>query len=248
MAAAVVGGVVGSFLNVCIHRLPLGMSVARPGSSCPSCGRPLVWFDNIPIVSYLALAGRCRTCHTAISVRYPLVEAVTAAMFAALLWHFGPGALLASKLVFGCLLLMLFAIDLEHHVLPNVLTVPGIIAGFLFSTIAEPGWMASLAGIVLGGGSLWLLYEVWLAIRREEALGFGDVKMLAMIGAFLGWRLMLLALVLASFAGSLVGLVILAARKGSMKSALPFGTFLALGAAIAATLGQGVIDWYLRFW
>jgi leader peptidase (prepilin peptidase)/N-methyltransferase len=150
--------------------------------------------------------------------------------------------------VFGCLLLVLFAIDLEHQLLPNVLTVPGIIAGFLFSTVAEPGWMASLAGIVLGGGSLWLLYEVWLAIRREEALGFGDVKMLAMIGAFLGWRLMLLALVLASFAGSLIGLIILAARKGTMKSALPFGTFLAAGAAIAATLGQGVIDWYLRFW
>jgi leader peptidase (prepilin peptidase)/N-methyltransferase len=248
VAAAVVGGVVGSFLNVCIHRLPLGMSIVRPGSCCPSCGRRLAWFDNIPILSYVALAGRCRSCRTAISVRYPLVEAVTAAMFAAGLWHFGPGVLLASKLVFGCLLLVLFAIDLEHQVLPNVLTVPGIIAGFLFSTVAEPGWMASLAGIVLGGGSLWLLYEVWLAIRREEALGFGDVKMLAMIGAFLGWRLMLLALVLASFAGSLIGLIILAARKGTMKSALPFGTFLAAGAAIAATLGQGVIDWYLRFW
>ena len=196
-------------------------------------------------MSYLALRGRCRTCRGRISARYPIVEALTAAMFAGAAWYYGPTMLLASRLVLGCALIVLFAIDLEHYILPNVITVPGIIAGFVFSLVTEPGWFDSLVGIVVGGGALWGMFEIYRLIRHEEGLGFGDVKMLAMIGAFIGWRLTLIALIVASVAGSLVGLALILSGRGSMKSALPFGTFLALGAAFAAVLGPGLLTWYL---
>jgi leader peptidase (prepilin peptidase)/N-methyltransferase len=138
--AALIGAVIGSFLNVCIHRLPRGSSVVWPSSACPTCGQHLSWFENIPILSYAVLRGRCRTCKAAISSRYPIVEAATAAMFAAGWWYYGPGPLLVSRLVFGCALIVLFAIDLEHHLLPNVITLPFIVVGFLFSFVTPPGW------------------------------------------------------------------------------------------------------------
>jgi leader peptidase (prepilin peptidase)/N-methyltransferase len=246
LTAAIFGAIIGSFLNVCIYRLPLGKSIVRPGSACARCGRSLAWVDTIPIVSYLALGGRCRGCQAAISGRYPIVEALTALMFAAGWWYYGPGLLLVSRLVFGCALIVLFAIDLEHYILPNVITLPGIVVGFLLSAIGgEPGWVSSLIGIVAGGGFLWLMIEVWYLVRRVEGLGFGDVKMMAMIGAFLGWQLSLVTLVLASLAGSLLGLGLIAAGRAEMSTKLPFGTFLALGCAGAATVGQPLINWYL---
>jgi leader peptidase (prepilin peptidase)/N-methyltransferase len=249
LAAAIFGAVVGSFLNVCIYRLPLGKSVVWPGSACARCGRSLSWFENIPIVSYLALRGRCRSCRAAISGRYPVVEALTALMFAAGWWYYGPGVLLVSRLVFGCALIVLFAIDLEHYILPNVITLPGIVVGFLLSAIGgEPGWLSSLLGIVAGGGFLWLVIEVWYLVRKVEGMGFGDVKMMAMIGAFLGWQLTFVTLVLASLAGSLLGLALIALGRGEMSTKLPFGTFLALGCALAATVGQPLVNWYLGFW
>jgi leader peptidase (prepilin peptidase)/N-methyltransferase len=244
--AAAFGAVVGSFLNVIIYRLPLGKSVVWPSSACPHCGRELLWYENVPVVSFLALRARCRTCRAPISFRYPFVEALAAAMFAAAWWYYGPGALLASRLVFGCMLIALFAIDLEHHLLPNAITLPGIVAGLTFSFFAEPGWLASLVGAVAGGGALFAIAEAYYRIRREEGLGMGDVKMLAMIGAFLGWKLALVTLMMASLAGSVVGLALIASRRGTMKYALPFGTFLALGAAIAASVGSDLLAWYLR--
>ena len=243
--AAVFGSIIGSFLNVCIHRLPRHESIVWPASACPHCHRRLEWYENVPVIGYLALRGRCRTCGGPISPRYPIVEALTAVMFAGAVWYYGPSMLLVSRLVFGCALIVLFAIDLEHYILPNVITVPGIIAGFLFSLITEPGWFDSLIGIVVGGGALWAMFEGYRLIRHEEGLGFGDVKMLAMIGAFIGWRLTLLALIVASFAGSLAGVTLIMSGRGNMKSALPFGTFLALGAAFAAVVGPGLLDWYL---
>jgi leader peptidase (prepilin peptidase)/N-methyltransferase len=243
--AGAFGAAIGSFLNVCIYRLPLRQSIVRPRSACPHCGRELAWYENLPILSYLVLRGRCRTCRGPISIRYPIVEALTAAMFAGAAWYYGPSVLLVSRLVFGCALIVLFAIDLEHYILPNAITVPGIIVGFLFSLFAEPGWVDSLIGIVVGGGALWLMFEAYRLIRHEEGLGFGDVKMLAMIGAFIGWRLTLMALTAASFLGSALGLALIATGRGNMKSALPFGTFLALGAAFAAVLGPELLAWYL---
>jgi leader peptidase (prepilin peptidase) / N-methyltransferase len=243
--AAAFGAVVGSFLNVCIYRLPIGKSIVWPSSACPRCGRELLWYENIPILSYLLLGGRCRTCGARISLQYPLVELVTAAVFAAAWWYFGPGPLLASRLVFGCALIVLFAIDLEHHLLPNAITLPLIVVGFIFSFFTEPGWLSSLIGMIVGGGVLWMIAEAYYRIRHEEGLGMGDVKMLAMIGAFLGWQLTLLALMLASLSGTLIGLGLIVTRRGGMKYALPFGTFLALGAAAAGTFGPRLLEWYV---
>ena len=247
VVAGVLGSIVGSFLNVCIHRLPRGQSVVWPASACPACHRSLSWFENIPLVSYLVLGARCRTCRARIAVRYFVVEAITAAMFVAAWWYYGPSALLVSRLLFGCALLTLFAIDLEHHLLPNTITLPGIVVGFVFSFVTEPGWIASLLGILLGGGVLYAIAEVYYRVRHEEGLGMGDVKMLAMIGAFIGWKLTLMTLMMASVAGSIIGVLVIAARRGDMKYALPFGTFLAVGAALAATVGMPLLDWYLRF-
>ncbi len=247
VAFAAFGAIVGSFLNVCIYRLPLRKSIMWPSSACPHCGRELSWYENIPVVSFLALRAKCRTCHAPIAIRYPVVEALTAALFALGWWHYGPGALLASRLVFGCALLVLFAIDLEHHLLPNAITLPGIAVGLAFSLFTEPGWQASLIGALAGGGVLFAAAEAYYRIRHEEGLGMGDVKMLAMVGAFLGWKLALVTLMMASLAGSVVGVALIASRRGTMKYALPFGTFLALGAAAAATIGPSALDWYLGF-
>ena len=243
--AAAFGAVVGSFLNVCIYRLPLDKSVVWPASACPYCGRLLSWYENIPVLSWLALRARCRTCAAPIGIRYPIIEALTATMFGFAWWYYGPGVLLASRLVLGCALIVLFAIDLEHQLLPNAITLPGIIVGVVFSFFAEPGWMASLIGVLVGGGVLYGVAEVYYRVRHEEGLGMGDVKMLAMVGAFLGWKLTLLTLMLASLSGTVIGLSLVASGRGGMKYALPFGTFLALGAAAAATVGSPLLTWYL---
>ena len=246
--AAAFGAVTGSFLNVCIYRLPLGKSIVWPASACPRCGRELSWFENIPVASFLVLRARCRSCRAPIGWRYPLVETLTALLFAFAWWYFGPGMLLVSRLVFGCALIVLFAIDLEHHLLPNVITLPGIVVGLVFSFFTEPGWIASLIGIAFGGGLLFLIAEAYYRVRHEEGLGMGDVKMLAMIGAFVGWKLTLVTLMMASVAGSLIGILLIVTRRGDMKYALPFGTFLALGAGAAATVGPDLLAWYLRQW
>jgi leader peptidase (prepilin peptidase) / N-methyltransferase len=246
--AAAFGAVTGSFLNVCIYRLPLGKSIIWPASACPHCRRELSWFENIPVASFLVLRARCRSCRAPIGWRYPLVETLTALLFAFAWWYFGPGMLLVSRLVFGCALIVLFAIDLEHHLLPNVITLPGIIVGFAFSFVTEPGWVASLIGIAFGGGVLYLIAETYYRVRHEEGLGMGDVKMLAMIGAFVGWKLTLVALMMASVSGSVIGLLLIVTRRGDMKYALPFGTFLAIGSAVAATVGPALLDWYLRWY
>lgn len=247
LAAGALGLAVGSFLNVCIYRLPLGKSLAWPPSACPACGRTLRWFENVPVFAWLALGGRCRTCRTTISAVYPVVEAFTAAMFAWAWWQYGPGWMLVSRLLFGCALVVLFFIDLRHRILPNAITLPGTAIGFLLSLIGPPGWVSSLIGIVLGGLVPFVIAELYYRLRGDEGLGMGDVKMLAMIGAFLGWPLMFLTLVLASFLGSSFGLGLIALRRGDMKSSMPFGTFLTIAAFASVLAGQGIIDWYLGY-
>ncbi len=245
---AAFGAVVGSFLNVCIYRLPRGASIVWPASACPHCGRSLAWFENIPLASWAALRGRCRTCRAPIAIRYPIIEATTAALFVACWWLYGPGVLFASRLVFGCALIVLFAIDLEHQLLPNTITLPGIVVGFAFSLFGPPGWAASLIGLLLGGGVLYGVAAAYFWWRKEEGLGMGDVKMLAMVGAFLGWKLALVTLMLASLAGSIIGVALIALKGRDMKYALPFGTFLAIGAGLAATIGPWLLDWYVGQW
>ena len=249
LLAGLLGLSVGSFLNVCIYRLPLEQSLAYPPSRCMSCDRRLRWFENIPVFAWIALGGKCRTCRTPIPPVYPLVEAFTGAMFVLAAWHYGPGWLLFSRLLLGCALIVLFFIDLHHRILPNVITVPGTVIGFILSFVTPPGWVSSLIGLVLGGLIPLALAEAYLRIRKVEGLGMGDVKMLALIGAFLGWQQMLLTLALGSFLGSIVGVGLIVARKGDMKFALPFGTFLAIAAMVAAAAGDAVIAWYVgRYW
>lgn len=245
---ALIGASIGSFLNVCIYRLPRRESLMWPASHCTSCGRTLAWYENVPIVGWLALRGRCRTCGERISIIYPIVELVTAIVFVSGYLIYGWTPLLAARLLFACAMIVLFVIDLQHQILPNVITVPGIVIGFFLSVFLPPGWISSLVGIVLGGGVLFAIMEGYARARGFEGLGMGDVKMLAMIGAFLGWPLMLLTLVLASFAGSLVGVGLMAAQRGGMKTALPFGTFLAVGALVAAVAGDAILDWYLSLY
>jgi leader peptidase (prepilin peptidase)/N-methyltransferase len=242
------GTVVGSFLNVCIHRLPLRKSLMWPGSHCPQCESPVKPYDNIPILGYLWLRGRCRSCKAPISIQYPIIEIVTGVVFLGAYLLFDSPLILIQRLLFACAMIVLFVIDLEHRILPDVITLPGIVLGFVFSLFLPPGWRDSLIGLVLGGGSLWLIGELYFRVRHEEGMGFGDVKMLAMIGAFVGWKLMLLTLVLSSFLGSIIGVAMIAFDRGDMKYALPFGTFLALGAVVAATVGDRIITWYTAFY
>jgi leader peptidase (prepilin peptidase)/N-methyltransferase len=248
IAATALGLCVGSFLNVCIYRLPRGQSVVAPRSRCPKCGRSLGWFENIPVVSWLALRGRCRRCAAPISIQYPIVELVTALVWLAIVWQTPIGWVLASRLVLGTMLIVLFMIDLEHQLLPNIITLPGIVIGFLFSLVAPPGPLDSLLGILIGGGVLYGIAAAYYVLRKEEGMGMGDVKMLAMIGAFLGWRAVLLTLVLASFAGAVLGIAMMLFQRGNLRYALPFGTFLSLGAMVAMLFGEQLIAWYLAFY
>jgi leader peptidase (prepilin peptidase)/N-methyltransferase len=241
---AFLGLSVGSFLNVCIHRLPRGASVSRPPSRCPACGYQLRWYDNVPVLSYAWLRGRCRQCRAPISIRYPIVEIVTMLVFLLHLYVFGWTALMVVRVVFACALIALFAIDLEHHLLPNGITLPGIVVGLVTSTVVPPGIRDAIIGVLLGGGVLWAIGEAYFRYSGQEGMGGGDVKMLAMVGAFLGWKLVLVTLVLSSVAGSLIGILVIALRRGGMKYALPYGTFLALGALTASLVGDAIVTWY----
>lgn len=238
------GLAVGSFLNVVVHRLPREESLVSPGSRCPACGYALRAVENIPVVSYVVLLGRCRRCRARISVRYPLVELATAALFVAHYLVFGWTPLLAVRLLFAAGLVAMFAIDLEHHLLPDAITLPGIVAGLAASVFLPPGFLNALVGMLAGGGVLWLIGEAYYRYAGDEGMGGGDVKMLAMIGAFLGWQLVLLTLVLSSLAGAVIGLLVIATRRGGMKYALPYGTFLSVSAMIASLYGERIVRWY----
>lgn len=248
IALIVIGLCVGSFLNVCIYRLPRGGSLLRPRSRCPGCDYELTWYDNIPVISYAFLAGRCRRCRTRINPRYPIVELLTAVVFVLHFLVFGWTALLVVRLLFACALIVLFAIDLEHQILPNAITLPGLAAGLAFSLVFPPGVLDALLGALIGGGVLWIIGEAYYRFAGQEGMGGGDVKMLAMVGAFLGWQLVLLTIVLSSLSGALIGSLILATRRGGMKYAVPFGTFLAVGALTASLVGPELIAWYMSLY
>ena len=242
---AFLGMAIGSFLNVVIHRLPRGESVVSPGSRCPACGYSLRALDNIPVISYLMLLGRCRQCGVRISPRYPLVEIATGALFVLHYFVFGWTPLLAVRLLFAASLVALFAIDLEHHLLPDAITLPGVGAGLLASLFLPPGIRDALIGVIAGGGVLWLIGEAYYRYSGEEGMGGGDVKMLAMIGAFLGWQLVIVTLVFSSIAGSVIGILLIVTKRGGMKYALPYGTFLAIAALVASLAGAQIVDWYV---
>ena len=244
LVVALLGLAVGSFLNVCVHRLPRGASVVAPGSHCPACRRPIRWFDNVPVVSYLALQGRCRACRTPIGPVYPLVELATAGLFLLQWQALGLQPLLPVRLAFTAALVVLFVVDLRHHVLPNAITLPGIAVGLVCSLGLEPGGLGALAGAVGGGGALLGIAKVYALVRGREGLGMGDVKMLAMIGAFLGLPLAFVTLAWASLAGAVVGIGMIRTTGVGWQHPLPLGSFLAVAAVAASLAGEPFLDWY----
>jgi len=247
LIAALLSGLglaVGSFLNVVIYRLPHGASVAWPASHCTSCGRPLSWYENVPIVSWIALRGRCRTCHARISIQYPLVEAATAALFLAGYYAFGLTSLLPVRLAFACAMIVLFAIDFEHQILPNEITLPGVVIGLVLSIFLPPGWKSSVLGMLVGGLFPFLIAEIYLRVRGREGMGMGDFKMLAMVGAFLGWPLVWVTLIVACVLGIVIGGGVLLLSRRGMATRIPFGTFIAVAALVCAYAEPSVIRWY----
>jgi leader peptidase (prepilin peptidase)/N-methyltransferase len=237
----VLGLLIGSFLNVVIARLPEGKSVWGPRSVCPGCGTLIAWYDNIPVVSYLALRGRCRTCGMAISTRYPLIELATAGAFvvafvcAESMLDFAVDAVLLAALI------AITAIDLRHQLIPDVITLPGIVAGVLANlATGRVSWLDSVIGIAVGGGIFLVIILV-----TGGGMGGGDMKLGAMLGAFLGWQSGLLALLLGVLSGGGAAIVLLLLGRKGRKEAIPFGPFLALGGAIAAFWGDQIIAWYL---
>ncbi|MGH9874872.1 MAG: prepilin peptidase [Pyrinomonadaceae bacterium] len=271
VVVGVFGAIIGSFLNVVIHRLPLEESIVLPSSRCPSCGAVIAFYDNVPVLSYVLLSGRCRSCKVHISARYPAVEALTALLWVAVAWRDGLSFALPFDLIFVTAITALIFIDAEHMILPNAITYPGI--GFaLIARVAlpllmgvphfddlpmllngvlagMPIWAASLVGALIGalagGGSLWLMGWLWEKLRGVEAMGLGDVKMMFMVGAYLGWRLTILNLFVGVFSGSLIGIALMVRQgKRDLKMLLPFGVFLGIGAIAAVLFGSPIVEWY----
>ncbi|MGB8506952.1 MAG: prepilin peptidase [Pyrinomonadaceae bacterium] len=264
-AVAAIGAVIGSFLNVVIHRVPREESIVFPHSRCPACGTAIRPYDNVPVLSWLILRGRCRACHAPISPRYPAVEALTALLFALTYWlRSGFTLALPFDLIFVAAVFSLIFIDAEHMILPDVITLPGVVFAFVARALVPnlygvaflseghlahwPVWAVSLIGAALGalfgGGFLWLVGWLWKRLRGVEAMGFGDVKMMFMVGAFLGWPLTVLTLFFAVLSGSIIGVAIMLRRGRDMQMLLPFGIFLGLGTIFAMLFGQPFVEWY----
>ncbi|ABK98610.1 prepilin peptidase [Pelobacter propionicus] len=242
----ILGAVVGSFLNVCICRMPRDESVVSPPSHCPGCGYRIRWYDNIPLVSYLLLRGRCRGCREKISPRYPLVELLNALLSLALFLRFGPTLAFAVLFLFCSALVVITFIDLEHQIIPDEISLPGIVLGFIFSFFLRGhGWLNSLLGILLGGGSLLLVAYGYQLVTGKEGMGGGDIKLLAMMGAFLGWKSIPFIIFVSSLAGSVIGVSLMLIQKKDSKLAIPFGPYLALGALLYVFYGPRLISWYL---
>lgn len=266
----ILGALIGSFLNVVIHRVPREQSIVLPNSACPSCRTPLRAYDNIPILSFLILRGKCRTCKKPISIRYPIVEALTAGLFVLVTIHDGVSFALPFDLVFVAALVALVFIDAEHMLLPNVITYPGMIFAIVMRLAVPylagpaqlddlpglmqwlpnlPMWSVSLIGAAIGalagGGSLWLMGFLWEKLRGVEAMGLGDVKMMFMVGAFLGWRLTILTIFVGVLSGSLIGIGMMVRRGDrNMQMMLPFGIFLGAGAIASFLIGHQIVEWY----
>ena len=239
------GAVIGSFLNVCIYRLPREESVAWPASHCPACRQPVAVYDNIPIVSYLLLRGRCRSCQVPISTQYPLVEAVNTIGYVLIFWMFD---FTAEAFVYSALLSALIVItgtDLSHTMIPDAVTLPGIAIGLICAAVILPiGLIDSLLGVLAGGGILWFLAWVSPYVFGKEGMGGGDIKLMAMVGAFIGWQPVLLAIMIGSFLGSLVGVALIAAGITTRDQYIPFGPFLAAGSLLALLFHQPLLNWY----
>ena len=240
-ASFVLGAVIGSFLNVCIYRIPTGESIIRPRSRCPKCFNPIRWYHNIPILSWTLLRGRCAYCAAPVSIRYPLIEGLTGLLFALFLYRFAFHPVTLVFWLLSGLLVAISFIDLDHQIIPDVISLPGILIGFLCSfAVPWVSWQSSLLGILVGGGSLLLVALGYEFMAKREGMGLGDVKLLAMLCAFLGVRAVFPIIFVGSVLGTLIGVPLMLFKKSDGKLAIPFGPFLAAGAL--------VYGFFVQFW
>ncbi|MGE5239741.1 MAG: prepilin peptidase [Chloroflexota bacterium] len=248
------GMIVGSFLNVCIYRIPRGASIVKPRSSCPSCKSQIRPWDNIPIVSFLLLGGKCRQCGTKISRRYPLVEALNGTLYWAVLASFGMGWHLPFLFAFVSAMVVITFIDLDFQIIPDVITLPGILIGIAgaFFLLPDPfsrqltvGFTNAITGAALGFGLFYLIARIGTAVAKTDAMGGGDIKMMAMVGGFMGWKAVLLTTFLGSLTGAVTGIFIMVASGKGRRLKIPFGPFLALGATATLFFGDTLLRWYL---
>ena len=245
--AAIFGAMIGSFLNVCILRWGSEpkQSVVKPRSRCPRCGRSLSWYDNVPVLSWLILRARCRGCGEPISVQYPLVELATAGIWAYMAWRYGVSLETLRGAVFGTILLGIAMTDAREYLIPNEFTLGGLVIGIVFAAVSGFGGLATaLLGAAVGFGLLWLVAVAGTWVFREEAMGGGDIKMMAMVGAFIGWHGVLLTVFLGAFLGSVVFVPLLLAGQRKL---VPFGIFLSVGAALSYLFGPTLVGWYTRY-
>jgi leader peptidase (prepilin peptidase)/N-methyltransferase len=243
--ALIFGLCVGSFLNVVIARLPAGRSVISPGSACPRCGSAIAWYDNLPVLSYVLLRARCRACQNPISWRYPAVELICGMLFALAYLHFGPTSRLAAALVLLGALIAITGIDFDHQIIPDMLSIPGIAVGVLWSFAPGGiGWRDSALGVLMGGGVFIAIILASSLVLGQPGMGVGDVKLGAMLGAFLGWKLALLSILLSVLVGGPLAATLLATGRKARKDPLPFGPFLALGGMVSLFWGETLLAWY----
>jgi len=239
------GLILGSFANVCIYRLPLGKSIVSPPSSCPHCGSQIRFYDNIPVLSYIFLKGKCRQCKAPISLQYPIVELIVGILSLALFTRYGVSYQYILCLIFTGSLVVITFIDLHHKVIPDVISLPGIIIGFLASFLLPyPTWLDSAIGIVAGGGALLLIAVIFEKVTGKEGMGGGDIKLLAMIGAWMGWKALPFVALISSMLGIIIGGGALVASGKGMRVKIPFGPFLAMGSLIYFFFGSSIVGWY----
>jgi leader peptidase (prepilin peptidase)/N-methyltransferase len=242
----VLGLLLGSFANVVIFRQPKGKSVVTPRSACSQCDHPIAWYDNIPVLSWVLLRGKCRACRAAIPVRYPLVELLTGLVFAAIFWKYGYQWVTLEYLLFAWTLIVVSFIDLDLMILPDVFTLSGIVIGLIGAALnPERSFAAALAGTLMGGGFLWLIAYLYLILRKEEGMGGGDIKLLAWIGALLGWTSVPFVVLASSVLGSVIGLGLAMRSKAGLKSVIPFGPYLAFAAILYILGGDRIGLWYI---
>ncbi|MCC6488357.1 MAG: prepilin peptidase [Candidatus Hydrogenedentes bacterium] len=260
----VIGAMVGSFLNVCVYRIPAGLSIVKPRSRCPKCEQMIAWYDNIPMVSWLLLGAKCRNCKAPISWQYPLVEAITAFLFLAVYWQYELTLATPVYMLLAAALVLVTFVDLTDWTIPNEVTFPGMPLGIAFSLVAmfypdsglvvlgrfEPVFNA-LLGLFAGGGVLYALDKATLILLKKRGMGFGDVKLLAMLGAFFGYPGVVLIIMIASLIGSIIGIAFIVANRSKSEEHgghyLPFGPYLALGGLVVMLFGQGIYDWYMAY-
>ncbi len=247
IVAVAAGAVVGSFLNVCICRIPEeNESIVKPASRCPSCRSPIKPYDNIPVLSYLILGGKCRNCGCRISIRYPAVELFTGLIALCCLWKFGATLQTVGAFAFVCTLIVITFIDIDHQIIPDVISLPGIPIFLLMAIfVMQVPWLDAVLGLLCGGGALYVVAVGYELVTKREGMGGGDIKLLGMLGAFLGWKSLLFILLVSSLTGAVVGIALMAVKGRDMKYAVPFGPFLSLAAVLYLFVGDPVIRYFL---